>query len=856
MLEETVDDVDDLPLKDIKDSKSAGKMKASATSTTKSSVADRVKALEKSKLSKKSEDKDKDKEKQLAEEQPPPPLPAEPPIELNSAKNKPGISSKLKSSATITKPSKAKDLYTASASDKKSSKDKVPGSFPDDQADLMDLNDSPVIERKSAAKAKVSKTKSPKDRQTDIMDDALIDVPVAKGPPTPPPESKPKKERARIVKDDTTSSWGLWGTAPKRSATVKKPTKATKDDADVVSPTREKASLARSKSTRTAKEKEKEESRSSGASEKEKRPSSRPSQPRQSTFGSFFGSTPSPASRPKSAKRPSTMGRSSSRRQSTVDAANSGIPSPPPEDDVRGAPDMNDKAAKLMGVGGKDKRKKRSGNQPQARSVYVNANTLQGVPDPYAIDDDDLVMVNPIEDPIINAPIPKKDKRDKPSRSRSKPEVRKPFGLRRSVSQHARPKANLLKPKILSDPDDIVMVDGPSPTGLDDDTSFERPSVQRSNTSARKSGFMGLFGLRKPEPEPSRAISGDEAYGGSRRKRLAVDPDEGSKRPRRTHRSERVVDDAEGIIVDAPLAGDNIEVEDPEARREARRARKEDKERQARKSELRELEERRARRELKSKGATEDRKSRIREAMNKGGSAEVVEDLDFMDGEETEKPRRHRSTRETDEDRRARHRSSRKSSHIDGPLPTRTIVEEDERRSHKDGKSSGKRDTKDRQKPEPVEDYFDSRNSKSSSKGNPYAHNTAKGVDKTSSWVNSQVLDPPGVPPIEGTVLEQDPVLGPDDGERDLDETPVDEEEERRRRKRTERRRSRADRVLGEEEASRRRRTAENGDGAQRSSEGSEEKDYERERRRRAGSTGYGKPPMDKRTSWFKKLGI
>ena len=37
-----------------------------------------------------------------------------------------------------------------------------------------------------------------------------------------------------------------------------------------------------------------------------------------------------------------------------------------------------------------------------------------------------MVMVNPIEDPIINAPIPKKEKREKLSRSKSKREVRAP----------------------------------------------------------------------------------------------------------------------------------------------------------------------------------------------------------------------------------------------------------------------------------------------------------------------------------------------------------------------------------------------------------------------------------------------
>ena len=890
-LEGTSAFADESTLFDSKLTKASSKMKSTET---KSSVAERVKSLEKSK-SKKGSDA-KEKEKEAADEPTPPPPPPEPQPEFVSRKPS-TATSKLNLNSSATKSAslsatKKKDLAsTAPKTETKESKESVPGSFPDDipEGDLLDIVDAPSSPpKKTKTKAVASKAKTKKAPEPEPeanMDDLLMDAPIAAEPLTPPPEPKPaKKERARIVKNEGASSWGFWGAAPKK--TTKESSKSNAD-ADVVSPSKEKPSLGRSKSTRTQREKEKEESRSSNGSDKDKKAEARSRPSRTNSFAGFFGGPP-PA-RTKSVRRTSSTRKPPSRSESG-DIAGSGMPSPPLDDDLVDAPEMNSKAAKLMGVGRKEGRPKARKSGTNAPHVIWETPPLTdvspAVPDPYAIDDDDMVMVNPVEDPVINAPIPKREKREKLSRSKSKREVRKtPSGWRRPARSTRRSrKANILsraQSKVMSDPaDDIVMVDGPSNdmpeviNGPDDIAFVEKPrdypGLKRSNTTgAKKSdggGIMGLFGLRKSRPEPSRAMSGDEAYGGSRRKRSAVGPEDDAKRARRSRHTEKM-DENEGFTTDIGPTGNNTEVEDAEARREARRARrdgkKEEQSREARRAELRELEERRARRQLNDKAATEARKAKIREAREQRARAEPASEEktsrrsapDAGEGDETvteTRPRKHRA-RETDDERRARRRSEKRTSNIDGPLPTRTAEEEAERRARREERHSSRRDKDKRKSSAPAEDYFDPRNGTN----DPYAQNTAKGADKTSSWVNSQVLDPPQPPPIEGTVLEPEPVLGPDGEARELeDDEVIDEEEEKRRRRRAERRKSRADRVLGKEEASKRRRRAVDGAG-QRSSEGSDGKD-ERERRRRAGSSGYGARPDigNKRQSWFKKLGI
>ncbi|KAI4152756.1 MAG: hypothetical protein LQ340_002728, partial [Diploschistes diacapsis] len=391
----------------------AAKSKMKSSVGKSSIIADRLKAFEKPKFKKAGET---EREHEFEEPPPPPPL-LEPQFEAPATKK--SGTSKLNRTSTATKPPtstsvKRKEVAPAPKAEQ-GSKDTVPGSFPDDylDGDLADIVDAPPSPEKPKSKTTKPKSKrEPEPPPEDNMDDLLMDSPVGTAPPTPPPEPKPaKKERAKLAKDDGASSWGFWGAAPKKSSTPNKKTMS-KDDADVVSPAKEKPSLGRSKSTRTPKEKEKEkeESRSSGGSDKDKEPKPRSRISRTNSFAGFFGSA-SPAARTKSVRRPSATPRGSSRRQSTADATGSGMPSPPLEDEpgLDDTPKMSSKAAKLMGVGIKDTRKSKG-------------KAKKSVPDPYTIDDDDMVMVNPIEDPVINAPVPGKDKREKLSRSKSKRE--------------------------------------------------------------------------------------------------------------------------------------------------------------------------------------------------------------------------------------------------------------------------------------------------------------------------------------------------------------------------------------------------------------------------------------------------
>jgi len=114
-----------------------------------------------------------------------------------------------------------------------------------------------------------------------------------------------------------------------------------------------------------------------------------------------------------------------------MDVDDIGILSPPPDD----GPEMTSKAAKLMGVSApKVSKKEISRGKQKASGKFVRrsrcvtrpADHRIVVPDPYPIDDDDIVMVNAIEDPIINAPvrkITKTSRKEVSSKSKSKREV-------------------------------------------------------------------------------------------------------------------------------------------------------------------------------------------------------------------------------------------------------------------------------------------------------------------------------------------------------------------------------------------------------------------------------------------------
>lgn len=615
-----------------KSSKSTKSPMSSTKPVTKvSSVAARVKALE----------KDKDKGK-TPEPTPSPPVKNLEPLSNAQPPKKSAAAVKLKAASAAKNASWDKKGWSSPAAEEdKEAEDSVPGSFPAEGADddIIDLITVPAAKKSSKKNAKPKK--APVMDPVDLMD--LEDVPefetsprlggwpkaqppppppAPEVPPTPPPEpaaSKPaKKERARVVRDEGAPSWGFWGASPKKA--VKKEVKA-KDDADLPSPlSKEKPGLARSKTTKVGREKEIEKSsgKSSG-SDKEKKLESRPAKPRGSSFGGFFGGPPPVRAKP--IRRSSVVTPKNASRRQSMDIDASGLPSPPVED----APGMSSKAAKVMGASsGKLGRKESVREKPKASGKHGLRSRARGqveanrghvaVPDPYPIDDDDMVLVNGLENPVINAPIPKiRDKKERSSKTKPGREVRSTLVAH---NVHASSKRSTAKPqaetvaKYADDvidskqtkrnpdaADDVVMVEaGPSNDGsgspvAPDDLAFpvERPKpLQRSSTSAKRAGnskLMGLFGgfqkSRRMSETYERTRSknaGDDDEGHAARKRTAAGDDDGAKRIRRDDRriraSERPDVTITGLTMD-PLKYDEgvpLESGNSESKREDRRA--------------------------------------------------------------------------------------------------------------------------------------------------------------------------------------------------------------------------------------------------------------------------------------------
>lgn len=418
------------------------------------------------------------------------------------------------------------------------------------------------------------------------------EVPEApEAPPTPPPEpvsTKPaKKERAKVVRDEG-ASWAFWGASTRKPA--KKDLKA-KDDAVPSPAAKERAppiGLARSKSTKTAKEKETEKTsaRSSG-SDKDKKPDARISRPRPSGFGGFFSGLPPPRAKP--VRKPSAATPKSFSRRESIEVDAIGIPSPPAEE----APEMNNKAARLMGTAtSKIERKDSVRAKPKGRRQYLRptskkferkANfTNKVVPDPYAIDDDDMILVNDSEDPVINPPISKtKDiRREKSTNARAKKEVHSvpnsPAGSSKTSGEADISWKNEQVNAVTEPTDDTIMLEaGPSSDGAElpslqealafDEKPRSSPVVQRSWTNTKKSDskLMGLFGgFRKPRRasemyERPRKAPVDESDGTLRRKRGVTGDGDAPKRIRRedrmARRSEKTDAEDDGFITEAPI---------------------------------------------------------------------------------------------------------------------------------------------------------------------------------------------------------------------------------------------------------------------------------------------------------------
>ena len=118
--------------------------------------------------------------------------------------------------------------------------------------------------------------------------------------------------------------------------------------------------------------------------------------------------------------------------------------------------------------------------------------------------------------------------------------------------------------------------------------------------------------------------------------------------------------------------------------------------------------------------------------------------------------------------------TERRRSHTDKPAPRYGGDEEADRRVRRETRRA-REDLNRRKSAPPVEDYFDPRNGSRGVRpnhlasdvpvysapaplpadGDPYLNGEN---DHTSSWVNSQIIEPPAPPPVEPTVFEDPPL--------------------------------------------------------------------------------------------------
>lgn len=574
----------------------------------------------------------------------------------------------------------------------------------------------------------------------------------------------------------------------------------------------------------------------------------------------------------------------------------SGMYSPPPDD----GPEVSDKAAKLMGMDSRAKReststrRERSSGKYTVLSIFVfgsrSNSLLPAAPDPYPIDDDDVVMVDGHED-ADGLPPREPHKSSKHSRRRRREVSERVSSFESSAlsrgynlagtmgNANVTLKQSRAKPDDLQD--DIAMVDAdqlPHDPGVfsgQDDLAFVEPPpkerrVRRSNTTPKKSeggGLLGLFGsLRRstkvepPERRRSRSYRDEEAKPMTDAEREA----RRARREERRRRSMRAETDVECFATDADPAGEACtEPKDAEARRAERRAKRSSRHAAAAQmavdAELREAEERRARRreahEKRAREEEEEREERRREEKRARRAAReerrAREEQEAREAEAREaealaeakaaERRERRRTRETEEingnsrhaSRYRRHRSSAAEPIGDGYPPDEYVGERAKRhhRSYRSGEEGGR-----------------SRRRKSVAADPDFRPVMSGGRDKTSSWVNSQATDPPEPPPIVPTVVDAPP------GAENTHSLSSDEEA-RRRMRRLAHKRAKYPGLPDEEidEIRARRRESRRAERAAiKSSSGSG--DCERERNGRAYDDRRAQPTGLKRMSWFKKL--
>lgn len=547
---------------------------------------------------------------------------------------------------TPSKKKSIKDSSTVNKANKKSSKSKKEPKM----EDLIDFDDPTPSE--------LPDLQDEPEEQEEPEAPEITEVPEAptapESPPTPPPEpvsAKPaKKERAKVLRDEG-ASWAFWGASPRKP--VKKELKA-KDDAVSSPAAKERAppiGLTRSKSTKTAKEKEIEKtSAKSSGSDKDKKPEPRIPRPRPSGFGGFFGALPPPRAKP--VRKPSAATPKNSSRRESIEVDAIGIPSPPAEE----APEMNNKAARLMGTtASKLERKDPVRAKPKGRRQYLRPTSTkheQGadfanivVPDPYPIDDDDMILVKDLEDPVINPPIskPKNIRGERSANTRAKKEVcsdlNSPAGSSKMSAEADIAKKNEQVSQVTEPIDDTIMLEtGPSSDGADipslqealafDEKPRSSPVVQRPLTNTRKpdSKLMGLFGgFRKPRRasemyERPRKAPVDEFDATLRRKRGVTGDGDAPKRirheDRKVRRSEKTDAEDDGFITEAPIVAESPAPEAREFRRDEQRAKRPSRSqpsKERKRSKLRDVEDQRLKRQEADQSEDKLRRAKTRE---------------------------------------------------------------------------------------------------------------------------------------------------------------------------------------------------------------------------------------------------
>ncbi|KAL2054567.1 hypothetical protein ABVK25_005315 [Lepraria finkii] len=516
------------------------------------------------------------------------------------------------------------------------------------------------------------------------------------------------------------------------------------------------------------------------------------------------------------------------------------------------------------------------------------------IPDPYAIDSDDMVMVNGIEDPVINGPIPKKGSKSKSGAVEPEPAPLKknlPDRTRSQRDSKINPSSSKRKSKAGVDlDDDVVMVDAGPSSGADvadgpDDMQFitKPKGLQRSGTSAKKpegkksGGLFGGFLKRSDTYErPKKAVLEEEV---SPRKRTVTGGNDSAKRPRREdrRRSEKTDRAAQGYVYDTAPDAEATEAKEADSRREERRAKKADRERAARDEALKYEADRRAKRREADKAKVKDDKDRrarkeeeaeakrqeekdARRAAREARRAKEEEEANRALEEDILKPRSSKR-RDADKDRELPAESSsrprksdRRRSTYDKPTP-----DEDESRRQRHEERRAKAERRKSTAPGPVDDYFDPRNSSQGAKefNDPYGGN-----EHTASWVKSQASDPPEPPPIEPSIVEPAPDLRATSGADDLKA----EDDLRRSSHRKSKRSSRMYTDPLAEDQDRRRSSRRREKESEGSAEGERYRSVDRSSRRQSEALGGvklgagtktfdGKTGMGKRSSWFNRLG-